>query len=387
MSKEAIAKCSKTLTGNTPIIIGHRGASGERPEHTLASYKLAIAQGADFIEPDLVVTRDGQLIVRHEPMLAVLNADGSLNTTDTSTDVYLHPEFATRVTTKNLDGVLRTGWFAEDFTLAEIRTLTAIERLPALRGTRFNNDGLRVLTLAEVIQLVQQVERETGREVGIYPETKHPTFFTNQGYDISQLLIDALLTHNFTDPKRVFIQSFEVSNLQTLHKTIMPGAGVNLPLVQLLGEANQCPYDFGLIGDRRTYGDLSKPTGLAEIATYAAGIGPHKRLIVPGQTVDHDGDGKPDDLNGDGVISDADLVLGEPTTLVTDAHAVGLLVHVYTLRSEDFFLASSYGGNASAEYRQFMELGVDGFFTDFPALGATVVNTYGTLPIPTDLEP
>lgn len=218
-----------TLDGNQPLVIGHRGASGLRPEHTLAAYKLAIAQGADFIEPDLVVTKDGVLIARHEPMLAVLNADGTLNNTDTSTDVYLRPEFANRLTTKNLDGVLRTGWFAEDFTLAEVKSLNAIERLPALRGTEFDNDGLKVPTLQEVIELVKQVEKDTGRKVGIYPETKHPTFFQAQGFNISQLLVDTLVSNNFTDPKRLFIQSFEVSNLKTLNDVLMPAAKIDIP--------------------------------------------------------------------------------------------------------------------------------------------------------------
>lgn len=364
-----------TLSGNAPIVIGHRGASGERPEHTLAAYKLAIAQGADFIEPDLVVTRDGILIARHEPMLAVLNADGSLNTTDTSTDVYQRPEFANRLTTKILDGVARTGWFAEDFTLAEIKTLNAIERLPALRGTNFNNDGLKVPTLAEIIELVKQVEQETGRKIGIYPETKHPVFFQDQGYNTSQLLIDTLVANGFTDPSRVYIQSFEVSNLKALNSTIMPAANVDLPLVQLIGGSGR-PYDFVVNGDTRTYADLITPAGLAEIATYATGIGPDKRRIIPATTVDRDGNGIPDDLNGDGVISDADRVLGTPTSLIQDAHAAGLLVHLYTLRNEGFFLASDYNGNPAAELQQFIDLGVDGFFTDFPGTGVSVVSTY-----------
>lgn len=364
-----------TLSGNAPIVIGHRGASGERPEHTLAAYKLAIAQGADFIEPDLVVTRDGILIARHEPMLAVLNADGSLNTTDTSTDVYQRPEFGDRRTTKILDGVARTGWFAEDFTLEEIKTLNAIERLPALRGTNFNNDGLKVPTLAEIIDLVKQVEQETGRKIGIYPETKHPVFFLDQGYNTSQLLIDTLVANGFTDPSRVYIQSFEVSNLKALNSTIMPAANVELPLVQLIGGSGR-PYDFVVNGDTRTYADLVTPAGLAEIATYATGIGPDKRRIIPATTVDLDSNGTPDDLNGDGVISDADRVLGNPTSLIQDAHAAGLIVHLYTLRNEEFFLASDYLGNPAAEYQQFIDLGVDGFFTDFPGTGVSVVSTY-----------
>jgi glycerophosphoryl diester phosphodiesterase len=376
-----------TLTGEAPIVIGHRGASGERPEHTLEAYKLAIAQGADFIEPDLVVTKDGVLIARHEPLLAVvvLNPDGTIqrdangdpviNTTDTSTDVYLRPEFADRLTVKNLDGRLVGGWFAEDFTLAEVKQLNAIERIPALRGTEFNNDGLKVPTLAEVIDLVKEVEAETGRKIGIYPETKHPTFFQQQGYNTSQLLVDTLVAEGFTDPSRIFIQSFEVSNLKELNDTIMPAAGIDIPLVQLFGGSGQ-PYDFVVNGDTRTYTDLSTPEGLAEIAEYAAGIGPNKQRIVPLSTVDANGDGQPDDLNGDGVISDGDRVTGTPTTLIQDAHNAGLLVHLYTLRNESFFLPDSYEGDPINEYKQFIELGVDGFFTDFPGTGFTARSTF-----------
>ncbi|MGC8714105.1 MAG: glycerophosphodiester phosphodiesterase family protein, partial [Leptodesmis sp.] len=361
-----------TLNGQAPIVIGHRGASGERPEHTLAAYKVAIAAGADYIEPDLVVTKDGVLIARHEPMLAILKADGSIDTTNTSTDVYQRPEFANRVKTKVLDGISVTGWFAEDFTLAEIKTLTAIERLPALRGTRFDQDGLKVPTLQEIIDLVKQVEKETGHQIGIYPETKHPTFFLEQGYNTSQLLIDTLVQNGFTDPKRVYVQSFETSNLKDLNNRIMPGASVDLPLIQLIGGSGS-PYDLVAKGDSRTYADLVKPTGLAEIAKYATGIGPDKRLIIPASTVDRNGDGKPDDLNGDGQISDADRILGTPTTLIQDAHQAGLLVHLYTLRNESFFLASDYQNNPRAEFKQFIDLGVDGFFTDFPGTGRSVL--------------
>lgn len=377
----------KTLDGKAPIVIGHRGASGSRPEHTIDAYQKAIADGADFIEPDLVVTKDGVLIARHEPMLAVavLNADGTIrrdangkpviNTTDTSTDVHLRDKFADRLTIKTLDGIRVAGWFAEDFTLAEVKELNAIERIPAIRGTAFNNDGLKVPTLAEVIALVQQVEKETGRKIGVYPETKHPTFFASQGFNTSQLLVDTLVATKFTDPSRVFIQSFEVGNLKALNDTIMPGAKIDIPLVQLFGGSGR-PYDFVVSGDQRTYTDLSTPIGLADIAKYAAGIGPNKQRIVPLTTVDRDGNGQPDDLNGDGQISDGDRITGTPTTLIQDAHAAGLKVHLYTLRNESFFLPSSYGGDPVNEYKQFIDLGVDGFFTDFPGTGFTARSTY-----------
>ena len=376
-----------TLDGKAPIVIGHRGASGSRPEHTLAAYKKAIADGADFIEPDLVVTKDGVLIARHEPLLAVavLNADGTIrldangkpviNTSDTSTDIYLRPEFASRLTIKTLDGVKVAGWFAEDLTLAEIKQLNAIERIPAIRGTAFNNDGLKVPTLAEVIALVQQVEKETGRKIGIYPETKHPTFFANQGFNTSQLLVDTLVSTKFTDPSRTYIQSFEVNNLKTLNDVIMPKAGIDIPLIQLFGGSGQ-PYDFVVSGDKRTYTDLSTIAGLADIAKYAAGIGPNKQRIVPLSTVDANKDGLADDLNGDGQISDGDRITGTPTTLIQDAHSAGLKVHLYTLRNESFFLPSSYNGNPVNEYKQFINLGIDGFFTDFPGTGFTARSTF-----------
>ncbi|MBS9386349.1 MAG: esterase-like activity of phytase family protein [Dolichospermum sp. BR01] len=377
-----------TIDGKAPLVIGHRGASGDRPEHTLASYKEAIASGADFIEPDLVVTKDGILIARHEPMLAVvaLNADGTIkrdangnltiDRTNTSTNVDLHPEFADRLKVKTLDGVKVGGWFAEDFTLAEIKTINAIERIPALRGTKFDNDGLKIPTLKEVIDLVKQVELETGRKIGIYPETKHPTYFQQQGVNTSQLLVDTLKANNFTDSSRIFIQSFEVANLKALNSTIMPAAGIDIPLVQLFGGSGR-PYDFTAAGDTRTYTNLSTSTGLAEIATYADAIGPNKQRIVPQTTVDANADGKADDLNGDGQISDADTVIGTPTTLIADAHTAGLKVHLYTLRNDNFFLPSSYKGDPGAEFRKFIDLGIDGFFTDFARTGRQVlVNNY-----------
>ncbi|NJR62324.1 MAG: hypothetical protein HC769_28005 [Cyanobacteria bacterium CRU_2_1] len=367
-----------TLNGQDPIVIGHRGASGFRPEHTLEAYKLAIEQGADFIEPDLVATKDGVLVARHENAIAIVNPDtGDL--IEATTDVVDRPEFADRKKTKTIDGVEITGWFTEYFTLAELKTLRAKERLPQLRSTEF--DGLyEVPTLAEIINLVKQVEADTGRKIGIYPETKHPTYFASEGtnldgekinVNLGQTLIDTLVENEFTDPDRIFIQSFEVSNLKELNDTIMPAAGVDIPLVQLLSTSS-APYDFVASGDTRTYADLSTPAGLTEIATYASGVGPSKRQILPAQTVDADGNGTPDDLNGDGRISDADRMLGEPTTLIDDAHAAGLLVHPYTLRDDAFFVASDYGGNAELEYRQLIQLGADGFFTDFPITGDKV---------------
>ncbi len=356
-----------TLNGQAPLVIGHRGASGELPEHTLAAYQLAIDRGADFIEPDLVSTKDGVLIARHEPMLGG------------TTDVASRPEFADRRTTKMLDGVAVTDYFASDFTLAEIKTLRAI--MPQSNRTQAFNGLFEIPTLDEIIDLVQKVEKDTGKKVGIYPETKHPTFHDALNLSLEEKLIKTLVDQGFTDPGRIFIQSFEVANLKDLNSTIMPNAGVDLPLVQLL-DADDVrsdgslieirPYDFVVSGDQRTYADLRSPTGLQEIATYAAGIGPWKRMIVSVKTIDADNDGQPDDLNKDGTINDADKVTLAPTSLINDAHRVGLQVHAYTFRNEPGRLASNYNGNPNAEYEQFINLGIDGYFTDFPGTGDLV---------------
>ncbi|WP_088889379.1 alkaline phosphatase [Leptolyngbya ohadii] len=379
-----------TLNGQTPLVLGHRGASGERPEHTLAAYELAIQQGADFIEPDLVATKDGVLIARHENAIAIVRTDAAGNPLrdangkfliqEETTNVAEKPEFADRLTTKVIDGVRYTGWFTEDFTLAEIKQLKARERIPQIRGgnTQFN-DQFDVPTLTEIIDLVKRVEAETGKKIGIYPETKHPTYFASEGtrldgekinVDLSETLIDTLVDAEFTDPSRIFIQSFEVGNLKTLNDQIMPAAGVDIPLVQLINNTGT-PYDFRVSGDSRTYIDLIAPAGLEEIATYAAGIGPSKRLIIPAQTVDADGNGQPDDLNGDGVISDADRRLGTPTNLISVAHSEGLQVHPFTIRDDRFFQSPDYS-TPEAEYEQLIRLGADAFFTDFPATGDRV---------------
>ncbi|WP_445629590.1 esterase-like activity of phytase family protein [Nostoc sp. DSM 114167] len=379
----------KTLNGEAPKVIGHRGASGYRPEHTLESYKQAIERGADFIEPDLVVTKDGVLIARHEPALAVLNADGTVNFNNTTTDVYKHPEFADRKKTVSLDGNTITGWFAEDFTLAEIKTLRAEERLP-FRDRSFD-DKFEIPTFTEIINLVKDVEAKTGKKIGIYPETKHPTYFADEATyvgttdkihrNISQLLIDTLKANNFTDPSRIFIQSFEVSNLKELHDRIMPAAGVDIPLIQLLDASDidingkiieSQPYDLKVSGDTRTYGDLRTPEGLAEVATYADGIGPWKRMIVSVKGTDANGDGKADDVNGDGAVNDADKTTLPPSTLIQDAHNAGLQVHPYTFRAEDQFLAADYKGKLESEIQQFYQLGVDALFSDFPDIADKV---------------
>lgn len=352
----------KTLDGEAPIVIGHRGASGLRPEHTLAAYELAIEQGADYIEPDLVSTKDGVLIARHE------------NEISGTTDVADRPEFADRKTTKTIDGVEYTGWFAEDFTLAEIKTLRAIERLP-FRSPFFNGQ-FEIPTLQEVIDLAQRKSAETGRTIGIYPETKHPTYHDSIGLSLEEPLVKILQDNGLDQADSpVYIQSFEVGNLKDLNRLI------DVPLVQLYDATDigldgslieTQPYDFVVSGDTRTYADLRTPEGLEEVKTYADGIGPWKRMIVSVKGTDADGDGKADDINGDGVVNDADKSLTEPTTLVQDAHAAGLLVHPYTFRNEGLYLARDYNGDPEQEYRQFIQLGVDGYFTDFPATGDKV---------------
>lgn len=352
----------KTLDGEAPIVIGHRGASGLRPEHTLAAYELAIEQGADYIEPDLVSTKDGVLIARHE------------NEISGTTDVADRPEFADRKTTKTIDGVEYTGWFAEDFTLAEIKTLRAIERLP-FRSPFFNGQ-FEIPTLQEVIDLAQRKSAETGRTIGIYPETKHPTYHDSIGLSLEEPLVKILQDNGLDQADSpVYIQSFEVGNLKDLNRLI------DVPLVQLYDATDIAldgslietqPYDFVVSGDTRTYADLRTPEGLEEVKTYADGIGPWKRMIVSVKGTDGDGDGKADDVNGDGVVNDADKSLAEPTTLVQDAHAAGLLVHPYTFRNEGLYLARDYNGDPEQEYRQFIQLGVDGYFTDFPATGDKV---------------
>jgi glycerophosphoryl diester phosphodiesterase len=327
---------------HAPIVIGHRGASGYRPEHTLAAYELAIDLGADFIEPDLVSTKDGVLVVRHE------------NEISGTTDVADHPEFAARHTTKTIDGITISGWFTEDFTLAELKTLRAKERLPELRQRNTLYDGRdEIPTLQEIIDLVKRKEKSwPHRKIGIYPETKHPTYFDSIELSMEERLVEVLHANRYRGAGApVFIQSFEVSNLKDLRTM------TQLPLVQLI-DAGGKPYDFVVNNDPRTYADLVTPAGLADIATYAHGIGANKNLIVP---------------------RDATGALQEPTSLIADAHAAGLLVHAWTFRNENAFLPTDFRvgdpddptsqalyGNAIAEYELFYNLGLDGLFSDNP---------------------
>ena len=348
-----------TLSGAPAAVIGHRGAAGYRPEHTLASYKLAIEMGADFIEPDLVVTKDGELVARHEPNITA--------TTDAST----RPEFAARKTTRMVDGVAETGWFVTDFTLAELRTLYAKQANP-VRDQSFNNQ-FRIPTFREILELAKTESARSGRIIGVYPETKHPTYHVDAGLPIEPRLLKILAEYGYTTKDSpVVIQSFEVANLKALRKL------TNVRLVQLIDgdgvDANgrvtlvapfDKPYDFAVAKDQRTFPDLMTPAGLAEVKTYADGIGPWKPYLASAAQV-LGTDGKPKDLNGDGKISDADRVLLPPTDVIKNAHAAGLFVHAFTFRNEQELLVSDYHGDPKAEYKRFFELGVDGVFSDFP---------------------
>ncbi|GAA0596175.1 glycerophosphodiester phosphodiesterase [Kribbella sandramycini] len=318
------------------VIVGHRGASGYRPEHTLASYELAARMGADYIEPDLVTTKDGVLVARHEPEIGG------------TTDVASRPEFAKRKKTKQLDGVATTGWFTEDFTLKELKTLRAAERIPAIRqhNTVFNG-RYQIPTLQEVIDLSKRLSKELGRPVGIYPETKHPTYFQQQGLALEPALVKTLNRNGLNRPDaKVFVQSFEVANLKALHKQL------RVPLVQLTDAEGQ-PYDFTVAGDKRTYADITSPKGLREVARYASGLGPYKEQVIP-----FTAEGK----------------LGKPTTLVADAHRAGLVVHPYTFRIENNFLPANFdssavpfeSGNLFGEIAAYRATGIDGLFSDNP---------------------
>ena len=331
-----------------PLVIGHRGASGYLPEHTLEAYALAIRQGADYVEPDLVATKDGHLIARHEP-----------NITNT-TDVASRREFASRRTTKNVDGVNETGWFASDFTLREIKTLRALQTFPE-RPQQFNR-RFKIPTLSEVIELVQRESKRRDRRIGIYPETKHPTYHQRLGLGLERPLVRILDRYDLDRRKSpVFIQSFEQSNLKRLNRMI------DVRLVQLVDafdvDANgnliyeapfDRPYDWTVSGDpvllARTFGFFATNEGLEEISTYADGIGPWKKYIVSTNAAN-------DTL--------------PPTDLIDRAHDHGLVIHTWTFRSEQPRLANQYGGNPINEYLQFYELGIDGVFSDFPDTAVT----------------
>ena len=321
-----------------PLVIGHRGASGYRPEHTLASYALAIEQGADYIEPDLVMTRDGVLVARHE------------NEISGTTDVAAHPEFAARRRVQVIDDIAFKGWFTEDFTLAELRTLRARERLPLLRpgNTRFDGQ-FGVPTFAEILDFLSGINATRAKQglaaIGVYPETKHPTHFASIGLALEPPLLATLREGARGAP--VFIQSFETGNLRALRKL------TDYPLVLLVEDA----------------GHVLSPAGLTSIAEYANVLGAYKTLVIP---------------------RDAAGNLGAPTALVNDAHRAGLAVHCWTFRRENEFLppALRHGnepaayGDVEAEIRAHVAAGIDGFFTDQPDAGRRAVATPRSTTLP-----
>ncbi len=328
----------------SPLIVAHRGASGYRPEHTLAAYELAAAMGADFIEPDLVLTKDGVLVDRHEPEISG------------TTDVASRPEFAARKTTKNLDGTPVTGWFTEDFTLAELKTLRAKERLADVRQRNMVYDGrYQVPTYEEVLKLREQLSKKHRRTIGIIPEIKHSTYFHTQGLNPEKPFVK--LTSQYGLNKRtapMWLQSFEITNLKAVRTM---GYKANSTFLTWTGDGPlDGPYDLISRGDKRKYHDWMTPKGLKEISRFADGIGPEKFFVIPKK---------------------ADGTLGQPTSVVSDAHRVGLKVVPWTFRNENQFMAKDFWngtnpgdyGKAIEEMDVYLRTGIDGLFTDNPDTG------------------
>ncbi|MCI2419632.1 glycerophosphodiester phosphodiesterase [Saccharopolyspora sp. K220] len=336
LAAPAIAAPPRPDTADRVEVFGHRGASGYRPEHTLASYELAARMGADYIEPDLVSTKDGVLVARHE------------NEIGGTTDVAAHPEFADRKTTKVIDGVEMTGWFTEDFTLAELKTLRATERIPDIRpNNTIYNGRFEVPTFQEVLDLRARLSRELGRDIGVAPETKHPSYFAKLGLALEPGVVKALNDNGLNRSNaKVVVQSFEVGNLKELNRSL------RVELVQLISNTG-APQDFIEAGDPRTYADLVKPEGLREIASYADVIGPDTKVILP--------------VNSDGYLT-------EPTTVVADAHQAGLKVVPYTVRAENTFLPADFQSSAEPAaygdvlgfFHALFDQDIDGIFSDFP---------------------
>lgn len=320
------------------IVIGHRGASGYTPEHTLGSYALAITMGADYVEPDLVMTKDGYLVARHE------------NEISQTTDVAQHPEFESRHRTQTIDGQELTGWFTEDFTLCELKTLRAVERIPEIRPGNARMDGaFEIPTFQEIIDLVKSMQRSQSRVIGIYPEIKHSTHFQSVGLPMEGPVVLTFFMNGYwssRDP--VYIQSFEVSNLKQLSRF------TSLKLLQLFDEKSIQPYDQVVLGTNLTYGDMATAEGLKEVAKYASAVGPDKIYIIP---------------------RDENNRLGAVSSFVEDAHAVDLKVHPYTFRAENAFLPAEFQsddasptaiGSLDKELKAYFDAGIDGVFSDQP---------------------
>jgi glycerophosphoryl diester phosphodiesterase len=335
-----------------PELFAHRGASALRPEHTLASYAKAIADGADYIEPDLCITKDGVLVARHE------------NAITETTDVASRPEFASRKNRKVIDGQAHDGWFVSDFTLAELKTLRAKERLPQLRGTAYDGQ-FQLVTFEEMIDFIAAESATRGRIIGIVPELKHSTYFASIGLPLEDRFVATLKAHEYTRRAPIEIQSFEVANLKRLRPVIGHPANVRLmQLVQVGGKADAMhPADVAAAGGSLTYGEMVTARGMKEIATYADVVAPNNRGIIP---------------------VGADERLLAPTPLVADAHNAGLLVHSWTFRPENFFLAADFRNDAGlaarneagsiAEMRHYIETGLDGFFSDDSGLARKAID-------------
>ncbi len=332
-------------SARTVEVFGHRGASALRPEHTLASYAKAIADGADYIEPDLCATKDGVLVARHE------------NNIVQTTDIVKRPEFADRKTAKMVDGQQQEGWFVEDFTLAELKTLRAIERLPQLRPQNAKMDGqFDVPTWQEIVDFTAAESAARGRMVGLVPELKHSTYFASIGLPLEDRFLASLAAHDYTRRCPLEIQSFEIANLKYLRSKL--GRPGNVRLMQLVEPAASKPADIVVARNGPSYADMVTPAGLAEVARYADVIAPPTRAIIP---------------------LDADGKLGAPTSLVTDAHKAGLLVHIWTFRPENYFLAADFREGSDPAFRNepgsireiqsYVRAGIDGFFSDDPGIG------------------
>jgi glycerophosphoryl diester phosphodiesterase len=337
-----------------PLLLAHRGASALRPEHTLGSYARAIEDGADFIEPDLVPTKDGVLVARHENNIAE------------TTDVASRPEFAGRKTAKTIDGARQEGWFTEDFTFAEIKTLRAKERLGKMRPESQGYDGqFQVVSLEEIADFVAAEAAARGRTIGLIPEVKHSTYFAGIGLPQEERLLERIERSAYLKRAPIIIQSFETGNLKALKPRVQ--ALGNVQLMQLIGDPKESPADLVAAGIKRSYLDMVTPAGLADIAAYADYVAPSLRMIIP---------------------LDADQRLGKPTGLVEAAHKVGLKVGIWTFRPENYFLAADFrnkDGDAArnpagsiAEIRRYLATGLDAFFTDDPALGrAAIAASFG----------
>jgi len=336
----------------TPLVFGHRGSSALRPEHTLASYAKAIADGADYVEPDLVSTKDGVLVARHEAFLSE------------TTDVASHPEFTGRRTRKTIDGETHEGWFVDDFTLAELKTLRAIERIPAYRpGSAQYNGMYQVVTFEEIIDFVAAEAAARGRIIGLVPELKHSTYFASVGLPLEDRFLAILGAHDYTRRNPVEIQSFEVANLKYLRGKL--GQRANLRLMQLVIGENVRPMDVAAANGTLTFAQMCTPAGLRDIAQYADVVAPPTRSLIP--------------LKKDGSLD-------APSSIVEDAHKAGLRIEPWTFRPENHFLAADFRNSAGdkarneagsiAEIKRYIATGLDGFFTDDPALGRAAINTF-----------